>query len=212
MPQLPLLKVLAVLGAIGAIAAAAPTARADNINPPSYVGQPCSTHFEASVGGIVFTAVENLCPFTLFPEEPLFDSPSDGLFVIGLPNFIDDLPVKLIRIQLTAFPVEELDDPPVPFIDILGLDQTVDEVATIFVGGFAEFPCLACTTGIVYFLSDWELRPNPDAEFFLIRFDPEFLTPTQIVIDTISTSEPGLIVLFGLGLAALALARRRRTS
>jgi len=206
-PQMPSIRVLGALAAIGAGIALAPTAHADNINPPSYVGLPCSTHFLLTTALSAFTPAN--CSFPLSNvTATIAPAPSGGL-IITLPNFIDDLPLKEIRIQLTAeFFVQ---DPPVPEISVVGFDDTDGPVTATFRGRVFE-ACPPCTAD-GYFYEDWWLEPNPDYETITILFDHLLISPTQIVIDTISTiPEPASLAIFGLGLAGLGFIRRRRAA
>ncbi len=61
-------------------------------------------------------------------------------------------------------------------------------------------------------IEQWEIRPNPDNEFFDITIPPDTVL-SQVVVDTISVPEPSSAILAALGLIGLAAwGWRRRKS
>jgi hypothetical protein len=172
---------------------------ADDLNPPAYRGDPLSVyaHWQGAPGTPFllldnFNAVDNADPLTFL--DPLQPPPlvlgPDYLF--ELPNFVDDLPIKYMRLQLTW----ELDPAGPDIIDIFGEDSgglvsgnivytspllTVDPAAAIF-----------------YQYYDIEFKPNPDLErWFIISPNAPLV---QVVVDTVSTvPEPATMILLGLG-------------
>ncbi len=172
---------------------------------PAYRGDPNSVHaiFDevGAVGGIWDTTLFATGPsaFPLDATVPL--AGDDGLDMrILLPNFIDNLPQKLMRIQLIF-------NTPVSAALIGFQVVAFDTFPTVvnFVGG---------STGVAtaHFI-DFEIFPNPDWEEILIFGDAvgNVLPPnlTQIEIDTVSqVPSPGTIALSALG--GVVMLRRRR--
>ena len=109
-------------------------------------------------------------------------------------NWIDDEPLKLIRIQVAY--LGSAPPPTVRYMEgIVEPDFVYDGVP---VGGFE---------GDLYFYEDWEIRPNPDWEQIVLDV-PLGITLDQVVIDTISI--PGPAVLTALALSAPFVVRKRR--
>ena len=182
---------------------------ADDLNPPDYRGDPLSVyaHWQGAPGTPLpflvmdaFNTVDDADPLTFL--DPLL--PTN--FVVGpdyqfaLPNFVDDLPIKYMRLQLTW----QFDPAGPDIIDIFGEDSgglvpgnivftsplvTVDPAAAIF-----------------YQYYDIEFKPNPDLErWFIISPNAPLV---QVVADTVSTvPEPATMILLGLG--GLVLRKRK---
>ena len=192
----------------------------DDLNPPSYRGGPLSVHghwqLDPATNNLVliaFSSVDDADPSTtlhpLLPEnivEPQ-DAP-DGIskeYKLHLPNFIDDLPIKHMRLQLTwAF----TPDPPT-IIDISGVEGTSTVPGTIVstspVTPLPPTPPLSLDTFYQYY--DIEFTPNPDIERWTVVLPPNGLL-VQAVADTISTvPEPSTLALLSLG--SLTFLRKR---
>jgi hypothetical protein len=122
----------------------------------------------------------------------------------NVPNWIDQEPLKQLRIQVTY-------QGPAPTTDVvgfLGVPGASDNVAETFVGRVtATSPNLPA--GMSYFYDDWECRPNPDWEQ-VILYVSEGTFIDQVVIDSVSwVPEPTSGVLGIGGAVALGLVRRR---
>lgn len=174
---------------------------------PAYRGQPNSVH-------AIFDWVSlSQAPWdtTLFQEGPGATFPLDNTVPPGatdngidttvtLPNYIDPLPLKLIRLQLFFDGPVPLNDLEVDFspVDPTGPVQTTEVVRD-------GDPILN-----VYYI-DFELRPNPDRERFVIfGNETSNIVPGNLLrleIDTISIPEPTSLALLATG--ALAFLRRR---
>lgn len=139
-------------------------------------------------------------PFPLDPATPL--ATDDGLdTVVDLPNFIDPLPLKRVRIQLFfdgAVPGDAIG------FDVSATDPLGGVTVTADGGTVDEF------TDAHFF--DFLIEPNPDFERIIIFGDTAAnVVPgnlLRIEIDTISIPAPATLPAAGLGL--LALTRRRR--
>lgn len=186
-------------------------ARGHDLNPPSYRGQPLSVHAHWNVdpasgswdlGLTQFSWVDDTDPTTYLHStivpNPVVKDPNNGYQFI-LPNFVDELPLKQLRIQLTWSGTTQ---PPVA-VTGYGLDigQHIPGAVT-----FVSTPLVFTQPDGGYQFFDMEFRPNPDLEFLYVTV-PSDGHLDQVVIDTISTPEPASLSL--VGLLALAGWRRR---
>ncbi len=136
---------------------------------------------------------------------------------IYLPNFIDPLQYKNMRIQLWFDGV----DREVTLADLESAVTAFDPqgASAQLVGGGIQAP--PPTGGYVHWMYlDYEIRPNPDWEQITIFGNSDWnIVPGNLLwieVDTISTNipEPGTVTLIALGLGGLGFAawrRRRRT-
>ena len=201
---------------------------ADNFAPPPWVGQPLSYHAEwdfpsytdisnpdsESDGG----PINNEFLYDQFSTHIDYDGPGwvwdvadgdggvtkpgGGSFGINTINWVDELPLKYVRVQLTFTGLA----PDVPHAQGFSFD--------LYHGGGAT------TTDHGLFASDlpvfvdanhayWDITmiPNPDWEQIVVNV-PQGTIIDQIVVDTISIPEPSTMTVLALG-AFLVLRRRR---
>ena len=202
-------KIMTFLVVTGLVLWGATSAMADDIHPPPWADSSNSTVaiWETGDDGL------ELGDFVYFEDQyPLHQDIADGPFLeiiedgddfntyrFFMPNFIDPLPVKKMRVQVTYFGdtvsiagIEAFD--PDGMQEIRKLDHVEDT---------------AYTVDASYFYEDWELYPNPDYEFVLIDV-PYDSTLHQVVIDTVSTVPvPGAVWLLGSGLVGFIGLKRK---
>lgn len=175
-------------------------------NPPDYRGEANSVHAVFEVIPLIFGTPPPL------PQEPLLfeTGPSnyplapinpeifnDGISaVITLPNFIDDLPIKKMRIQMQFY--EPIFGPDI-FIDVFGYDP--EPVIWNIVGGLEP-------VNDYYHYVDIEMYPNPDYEKIWIS-TPFMADPIRLIeIDTVSIPEPASLGMLALVTGSIYFARR----
>jgi hypothetical protein len=184
-------------------------ARGDDLTPPSYRGNPLSVNAQWNFvpGSTIlnltgWSSVDDTDPTTnLYPNflpDPTI-TPNGGIYQLQLPNWVDNMPLKNMRLQLAWGGTNQ-----VPFnIFSQGLDGTNSVFATI-TGTSSVIP----TSAGFYQYVDFQFLPNPDFERINVEL-PSTNYMTQIVVDTVSTiPEPATMGLFGLG--TLGLLKRRR--
>lgn len=139
------------------------------------------------------------------PSLMVLDGPQGGSVVtVELPNFVDQLPEKHMRVHLSW-----LGDLPPEIVEIIGVsdvDGTGAGSAT-HVGSSGIGPI---TPAGSYQYHDWLLEPNPDWESITIDV-PEGTELMRVTLDTVSIPEPGTVGLLAAG-AGLMLLRRRRAA
>lgn len=120
-----------------------------------------------------------------------------GTLAFNVPNWIDLEPFKWLRLQVTY-------SGDAPTTQVTGdkgrIDVTEELLATV-----------PGTAGqLQYFYQDWILRPNPNWEQVVLFVPPQTFID-QVVIDSISTPEPGTALLAALAaLPVIRLVRRYR--
>lgn len=144
-------------------------------------------------------------PLHHFQEFLLEDISDESIdYTIGLPNYIDQEPIKFMRIQLS-----------------FNFEVSSDDLEILVYGGTSPDPGIITggspSGSATHHYFDVELRPNPDFEYIGIFWaqddaaggdsidDPTMMT--QIEIDTISIPEPATIAILTLG--SLGLIRKR---
>lgn len=193
--------------------AMASVAAADDLAPPPFRGQPHSVMakfdlFGAPVPGgpSQYGTVPGIYPLdNLLPEvgQPGTDPTRNAIiYPIALPNFIDPLPLKLIRVQYSWFSGAPSGGP---------LGDGVTDAILPSPGGVVQLvnsspaTLVPGTNNVYHRWDDFEIIPNPDSERFEIAFldaDPQW-----VVIDTISLPEPSGLAAAGL-IALIASLRR----
>lgn len=128
--------------------------------------------------------------------------------VFNVPNWIDQEPLKLLRVQITY----QGPAPTTTVFGSLGVPGSSDAVTEQLAAHVDVTTGLPPTLppGTSYFYDDWTIQPNPDWEQVVV-FMSEGTFVDQVVIDSISfVPEPSSAVLVALGLSGLLLARGRR--
>ena len=197
-------KAVVMLGAIGAVGVGAANA---GIFDPSWADGPNTVHacFEWVGQGVgewdttLFEFDQNSV-WPLDPVQPPFAS-DDGVNVeVGLPNFIDPLPIKYVRIQFffDGQVPGDLIDVQMAADDPAGIDMIVETDRTAGLGN-------------AHYI-DFEIKPNPDRERFVVFGNTSAnILPgnlLKIEVHTQSIPAPSAAALAGLG--GLVCLRRRR--
>lgn len=182
---------------------------ADDLNPPSYRGNPLSVyaHWNDTTGlqNPDWSWVEDSDPSTyLYPGSPSLSlmSGTTNVYTLIVPNFIDEMPLKLLRLQLTWVGTTS------PPVSISGLGFDGSDVSNGIVT-FASTPLVFTQPDGGYQYFDMEFRPNPDLERldFIIAPGAELV---QVVFDSISIPEPTSIAMLVFG--GLALLHKRKAA
>ncbi|KKM01895.1 hypothetical protein LCGC14_1789840 [marine sediment metagenome] len=208
---------------IGATALPAASARADDFAPPPWTrGAPLSTSVEWEFLTSVVSHFPSdgtevpliMGDFTGPPAASVHADPGfpptwsigdgDGEWTAGtgpfsmefeLGNWVDDEPVKFMRIQVTFAGSA-------PTVTSLGAINDGDFVLGVHVGTTAF--------SATHVLFEYEFHPNPDFELLTLEI-PAGSSIDQVVVDTISMPEPATLALLAIGVLA-ALRPRRRAS
>jgi len=214
-------RVLWVVCAVAAIGFWAAPAPADDWSPPPWRGQPLSVRAEWEFSGPpsnwyyilpeqfqswgdgvhplmsdwLTHAEVNSYPGWVWESgdgDGQVKSINGDTIAFKVANFIDEMPMKLVQIQITW--TGPGGQPSV--IGVTGNEQGIPVPGTI-----VSQPNLGSHT-----VETWQIIPNPDWEMIVIHV-PAGQALDQVVIDTISP-EPATLSLLALG--GLALVRRRR--
>lgn len=177
---------------------------ADDVEPADYRGEPNTVMAKfdllgpPSLDSITFGANATFPLSTV--QAGIVQDPALPLYQVTLPNYIDDLPLKKMRLQYSWF--GQGGDA------VLRTVQAVPQTNNIFlVDSIPPMPVPGVPNAF-YRWDDIEIYPNPDFEVFqveILNADPRW-----IVVDTISTiPEPASLALAALGLGMLLHFRRR---
>lgn len=161
----------------------------DYDDPSTYLYNGFGTHIDFGPEG-----TWSLTP----PEGGGFHNTTDATFQASVVNWVDLMPEKWLRIQVTFNDVL-LNGPPV-VTGVTGYSPVSGD------GPHLSIPVASVPVDSTHFYEDWIIIPNPDweaIEFFL----PAGTIVEQLIIDTVSP-EPASMSLLALG--AVALLRRRR--
>jgi hypothetical protein len=185
-------------------------ATADDLTPPPYRGGPLSVSAQWNYipGSTILNLTnwssvdDNDASTNLYPNFTPTSQviPNNGIYQFQLPNWVDNMPIKYLRLQLawggtTASPIN---------IFSQGLDGVNPVVANLV---FTSAPQIL-TSGIYQYF-DFTFGPNPDFERVNVQL-PANNYLTQAVIDTVSTvPEPATLSMLALGGLTLLRARRR---
>ena len=185
----------------------------DDLNPAPYRGDPLSVyaHWQLDPAGTnslvldptdltQFNSVDDSDLTTFLDPLPVSAVVTGPDYQFDLPNFVDDLPIKYMRLQVTW--LNDLTPPP-----IVGL-SAYDPTGTVTSSVVFSSPVLTVdpAAGIFYQYHDIEFKPNPDFERWIIISPNSQLV--QVVADTVSTvPEPATMMLLGLG--SLLLRKRK---
>ncbi|WP_186804715.1 PEP-CTERM sorting domain-containing protein [Limihaloglobus sulfuriphilus] len=191
---------LSIVSAVLLIVFLTNAAMADDLNAPDYRGDPLSVnvHYtgEASSGFVSlvnFSSVDDTDPSTflydIFPSEII--SGENGRYIFEVPNFVDEMPIKYLRIQLTW---QNVTTPPLG-VNSEGVEGTspVPGVVT-----FASNPLVFTQPDGGYQYFDLEYRPNPDYETISVQLAQDAVL-VQAVIDSVSVPEPASLGLLLVG-------------
>lgn len=184
----------------------------DDLTPPSYRGDSLSVyaHWERLPGtsGLTltgFNSVDDSDPTTnlhTLPVSAVVQPGAGNIYDFEVPNFIDDMKVKYLRLQLTW---ADTQGPPISVVAgaIDGVAGAVPGVIT-----FASVPTsVDPTSGSWYQYFDIEFYPNPDFERITVDLHDNAQL-IQAVVDSVSTvPEPATLSVLAIG--SLALFRKR---
>jgi hypothetical protein len=181
----------------------------DDLTPPPYLNNPLSVHAQWNLvpGSTIlnltnWNSVDDSDPSTnlysqFLPSQTV--QPNGDIYQLQLPNWVDQMPVKYMRLQLTWMGTTQ--SPINLFSEGLDGVNLISGVITF------SSPVQTISPNLTYQYFDFEFHPNLDFERVHVQVAPNGLL-SQIVIDTVSTvPEPVTLLLLGLG--GLMLRKRR---
>lgn len=190
---------------------ASPVASADDAAPAPWRGAPNSVFakFDLLSGPLPgppamfgYGGGYPLSPLAPLVTPPITTPAGELIYGIDLPNVIDQLPLKLIRIQYSWFGGTSFGG----HADTIAIHPIPGGTVT-HVGGVPP-SILDPSAGILHRYDDFRIRPNPHAERFEVRF--VMADPRWVIIDTISIPEPSSLGLLAIGFLAVSAAAHRR--
>ena len=201
-----------LLAVVAVVALTLNAAFADDLNPPPYRGGPLSVyaHWNLIPGTTIldlnnnWSSVDDSDPTTvLYPNftPNIQVIPSNGAYDFQIPNWVDNLPIKYLRLQLTW------ENNLLPPLNIFsqGLEGVNPVIGQIVYTSPLQTDAAAIKAYQYY---DLIYKTNPDFERSHIDMPANALL-TQVVVDSISTvPEPTTLLLLSLG--GLGLLRRSR--
>jgi hypothetical protein len=123
-----------------------------------------------------------------------------GVLHLLIPNTLNNLPGKFLRIQITY---SDRNMPPT------GAVPSVTEISSAYGAGVRLGAAHQPAAGQRW--EDWALYPNPQSEYVDIDV-PKQIAIDQLVVDTICTiPEPSSIMLLGISAVAILPRRRKAT-
>lgn len=211
------------LCAVGVIALGNINANADDLFPPDFRGLPGSMTAEwefatpdnpSYADNFFLTELDGATVFPVYPFAELinlgwtvadgdggwFGLDGGGIVNIAMPNFIDQLPLKEIWVQIKYVPGGES-----PFVAAVeAFDEEAGQVLGTLNGSIDN-------TEFGFRIESWQIRPNPDFELIQI-WVPANVVVDQVVVDTISTvPEVSTLALCGGSLVVLTIGARLRS-
>ena len=175
----------------------------DDLKPPSYRGTPLSVQAEwqlvagtTSLNLIQSNWIDDADPTTTLSPVPFsfqVKPNSANQYIFQLPNWIDQMPEKYMRVQLTW---QGTAQPPINIV-ANGLDNGI----TVPGGITAVSPIYTMLTGYYQYF-DFVFKPNPDSERIGVQLPPDGHL-SQVVVDTVSTPETcdNMLTRLGSGIA-----------
>ncbi len=128
---------------------------------------------------------------------------TDASFTADVLNWVDHLPEKLLRVQVT-YSFGFLGGSPPSISNVSGFGPiSGDDPHVRYLNNHVN----GTAPQGEYFYEDWTILPNPDWEQ-IVFYVPQGTVIEQIVIDTVSIPEPATMSLLALG--GMAALRRRR--
>jgi hypothetical protein len=195
---------------VAVLAFASHTVLGDDLNPPSYRGDPLSVFSEWQLvpGSLILNQTQwntvGLAPWILSPvpvSTQVLPDPASAIYDFQLPNWKDNMPIKYMRVQLSW------ENAPASPVNVFSQAIFANNSITGAIA-FASTPTLNASGTGWYQYFDLTFQPNPEWERVQVTL-PSGGYLTQAVIDTVSTvPEPATIAMLSLGGLVLRLRRR----
>lgn len=180
---------------------------ADDLAPAPFRGDPNSVMAKFNLQGqpsldLFAEGANPTYPLASILPDITQDPTGAPFYQVELPNYIDDLPLKLMRIQYSWF--GQAGDAMTVAINVSpNVGGPIDLVGS---GPVTPVPGVA---NAFHRWDDFEIRPNPDFEAIQVEFTNA--DPRWLIFDTISTvPEPSSLACVLLGLLGTASGRRNR--